>query len=131
MLRSMVRDCLADEKGPIPSPAGLFSILSYIKTHGLLSECLPVPSDGKLIEAWSSSVDAWVDRLLSLVSSNMAAVRLFSLYCSLKVSLLQKFSKCGFFEHMFEVFQLDYDWKKENLGLLHALYYLLELILAN
>ncbi|XP_008807711.2 proline-, glutamic acid- and leucine-rich protein 1 [Phoenix dactylifera] len=71
MLRSLVRDRLPDEKRPFPSPAELSSILAYVKTHGLLSERLADPSDGKLIEAWRSAVDAWVDRLLLLVSSNM------------------------------------------------------------
>ncbi|KAG1366435.1 proline-, glutamic acid- and leucine-rich protein 1 [Cocos nucifera] len=71
MLRSLVRDRLPDEKRPFPSPAELSSILAYVKTHGLLSERLADSSDGKLIEAWKSAVDAWVDRVLFLVSSNM------------------------------------------------------------
>ncbi|XP_010939528.1 uncharacterized protein [Elaeis guineensis] len=71
MLRSLVRDRLPDEKRPFSSPAELSSVLAYVKTHGLLSERLADSSDGKLIEAWRSAVDAWVDRILFLVSSNM------------------------------------------------------------
>lgn len=110
MLRSLVRDRLPDEKRPLPSPADLSSILAYVKTHGLLSESLADSSDGKLIEAWRSAVDAWVDRVLFLVSSNMVAVQLFSDFLfSKSQGSWEKFSKCGFFEHIVEVLQLVYN----------------------
>ncbi|XP_072960593.1 uncharacterized protein [Typha angustifolia] len=73
LLRSLVRDRLpgADEKHPFPNPSELSSILASIKTHGFLSEDIPDPPNEKLAEAWRSAFDAWVDRVLSLVSSAM------------------------------------------------------------
>ncbi|KAJ8477452.1 hypothetical protein OPV22_021179 [Ensete ventricosum] len=71
LLRSLVRDRLPEESGPAPSPSELSSILASIKTHSLLSEHVPDPSDAKLIEAWRTAVDAWIERVLSLTSSKM------------------------------------------------------------
>ncbi|RRT73005.1 hypothetical protein B296_00029973 [Ensete ventricosum] len=74
LLRSLVRDRLPEESGPAPSPSELSSILASIKTHSLLSEHVPDPSDTKLIEAWRTAVDAWIERVLSLTSSKMVWV---------------------------------------------------------
>ncbi|KAJ6791869.1 proline-, glutamic acid- and leucine-rich protein 1 isoform X2 [Iris pallida] len=71
ILRSVARDLLPDDKRPFPSSSELSLILSYVKTHGILTERHSQPSDRKLIDGWRSAVDEWVDRLLSLVSSNM------------------------------------------------------------
>nr|XP_009403178.1 PREDICTED: proline-, glutamic acid- and leucine-rich protein 1 [Musa acuminata subsp. malaccensis]XP_018683559.1 PREDICTED: proline-, glutamic acid- and leucine-rich protein 1 [Musa acuminata subsp. malaccensis] len=71
LLRSLVRDRLPEESGPAPSPSELSSILASIKTHSLLSEHVPDLSDAKLIEAWRTAVDAWIERVLSLASSKM------------------------------------------------------------
>ncbi|WOL18805.1 proline-, glutamic acid- and leucine-rich protein 1 [Canna indica] len=71
LLRSLVRDRLPEENRPDPGPSELSSILASVKTQGLLSERVFDPSDTKLVEAWRTAVDAWVERLLSLVSSIM------------------------------------------------------------
>ncbi|XP_020247498.1 proline-, glutamic acid- and leucine-rich protein 1 isoform X2 [Asparagus officinalis] len=72
MLQSLIRDHLPDDRRPFPSSSELASVLSHVKTHGLLSERDPNPDPNpKIAEAWRSTVDEWVDRLLSLVSSNM------------------------------------------------------------
>lgn len=78
LLRSLLRDRLPDEKRPLPSPSQLTSILSLVRTHDLLSESLPqravaaeAPGPDKLVRAWGAAVDAWVERCLSLSSSNM------------------------------------------------------------
>lgn len=76
LLRSLVRDRLPEESGPAPSPSELSSILASIKTHSLLSEHVPDLSDAKLIEAWRTAVDAWIERVLSLASSKMVWVPL-------------------------------------------------------
>ncbi|KAI3953935.1 hypothetical protein MKW98_017759 [Papaver atlanticum] len=75
LLRSLIKDYLPDEKQPIPSPSQLSYIVSTIKTHGLLSECVSTnnnePVEQKHMDKWKTTVDSWVDRLLLLTSSKM------------------------------------------------------------
>ncbi|XP_026386237.1 proline-, glutamic acid- and leucine-rich protein 1-like [Papaver somniferum] len=75
LLRSLIKDYLPDEKQPIPSPSQLSYIVSTIKTHGLLSECVSSnnnePVEQKHMDKWKTTVDSWVERLLLLTSSKM------------------------------------------------------------
>ncbi|KAL0919984.1 hypothetical protein M5K25_009080 [Dendrobium thyrsiflorum] len=69
MLRSVVRDRLPDEKRPF-RVVELTAVLSHVRTHGLLFERHSDIADRKLVEAWRSAVDGWVERVLSLASSS-------------------------------------------------------------
>ncbi|KAJ4972716.1 hypothetical protein NE237_005890 [Protea cynaroides] len=71
LLRSLMRDYLPDDKRPSPSPSKLSDVVSAIKTHDLLLESSREPVDQKQIDNWKSAIDAWVERLLLLVSSEM------------------------------------------------------------
>ncbi|KAJ0988331.1 hypothetical protein J5N97_006687 [Dioscorea zingiberensis] len=72
LLRSILRDRLPDEKQLSSGPSELATVLSDVKTYGLLSERLAGSApDSKLMESWKSAVDEWVDRVLSLISSRM------------------------------------------------------------
>ena len=74
MLRTLIRDHLPDENRPFPSSSELAAVLSRVKTYGLLSERFSSPDPNpKILEAWRSAVDEWVDRLISLISSNMVS----------------------------------------------------------
>lgn len=87
LLSSLVRERLPGGDGaagsrPSPSPAELSSVLAAVKTHGLLAEAGAAAAaaasagrpDPELAESWRGAVDAWADRVLSLVSSNAVAV---------------------------------------------------------
>ncbi|CAK9149218.1 unnamed protein product [Ilex paraguariensis] len=71
LLRSLLKDHVPDEKHPFRNPWELSHVVSAVKTHRLLSEFATDSTDQKQIENWKSAVDAWVNRLLTLVSSNM------------------------------------------------------------
>ncbi|KAI8563443.1 hypothetical protein RHMOL_Rhmol03G0111600 [Rhododendron molle] len=73
LLRSLVREHLPDEKHPFKGPLELSHVVSTVKTHRLLSESLAgvESTDPKAVESWKAAVDAWVDRVFSLASSNM------------------------------------------------------------
>ncbi|KAI3970679.1 hypothetical protein MKX01_024326 [Papaver californicum] len=76
LLRSLIKDYLPDEKHPIPSPSQLSYVISTLKTHGLLSECVSSNNNEsveqkKHMDKWKATVDSWVDRLLFLTSSKM------------------------------------------------------------
>ncbi|KAF5185273.1 3-chlorobenzoate-3,4-dioxygenase reductase subunit [Thalictrum thalictroides] len=72
LLRSLTKNHLPDENHPFPSPSELSTVVTAIKTHGLLSESVYGDSvDQKFVDKWKSAVDAWVERLLLLVSSKM------------------------------------------------------------
>lgn len=73
LLRSLIREHLPDEKHPFKGPPELSHVVSTVKTHRLLSESLAgvESADPKAAEGWKAAVDAWVDRVLSLASSNM------------------------------------------------------------
>ncbi|XAR53501.1 hypothetical protein NMG60_11022080 [Bertholletia excelsa] len=72
LLRSLLREQLPDEKHPFKGPLELFHLVSMVKTHGLLSESLtPESTEPKVVESWKAAVDAWVNRVLMLASSNM------------------------------------------------------------
>lgn len=71
LLRSLVKDRLPDEKHPFRNPLDLSHVVSAVKTHRLLSEVDESSKDRKQIENWKSAVDAWVNRLIMLVSSDM------------------------------------------------------------
>ncbi|OAY80601.1 hypothetical protein ACMD2_16403 [Ananas comosus] len=84
LLSSLVRERLPGGDGaagsrPSPSPAELSSVLAAVKTHGLLAEAAAAAAtaagrpDPELAESWRGAVDAWADRVLSLVSSNAVA----------------------------------------------------------
>lgn len=74
LLKSLIKDRLPtneNENEPCTAPYELAAVVSTIKTHSLLSESLPEPCDPKLVETWKSVVDAWIEHLLSLISSKM------------------------------------------------------------
>ncbi|KAL5992129.1 hypothetical protein ACLOJK_013044 [Asimina triloba] len=72
LLKSIIRDRLPDEKHPFRAHSDLSYIVSLLETHDLLSESFPdEAADLRLVESWKSTVDEWVERLLSLVSSKM------------------------------------------------------------
>lgn len=71
LLKSLIKDRLPDEKHPFSSPSELSAVVSTVKNHALLSESFPESCDPKLVESWNSTVDIWVEHLLSLISSKM------------------------------------------------------------
>ncbi|XP_010242430.1 PREDICTED: proline-, glutamic acid- and leucine-rich protein 1-like isoform X2 [Nelumbo nucifera] len=86
LLRSLIRDRVPDEKHPFSKPSELSIVVSAVKNHGLLSESSREAVDPKHMENWKSSIDAWIERLLLLVSSKMpdkcwAGICLLGLTC--------------------------------------------------
>ncbi|KAG6680397.1 hypothetical protein I3842_13G039800 [Carya illinoinensis] len=72
LLRTLIKEDLPDETHPFRNPAGLSTVVSMIKTHGLLSESsFGESTNRKQIENWKSAVDSWVERLDLLVSHAM------------------------------------------------------------
>ncbi|KAL4198474.1 hypothetical protein AMTRI_Chr03g140390 [Amborella trichopoda] len=71
LLRSLMADRVPDEKRPLSSPLELSNVVSCIKLHKLLSETYPVKVDKSNFNDWKSAVDSWIERLLSLASSEM------------------------------------------------------------
>ncbi|XP_059433960.1 uncharacterized protein LOC132167082 isoform X2 [Corylus avellana] len=72
LLRTLIKEHVPDDTHPFPDPAGLSTVVSGIKTHGLLAEwSFEKSTDQKKIQNWKSAVDSWVERLLLLVSHNM------------------------------------------------------------
>ncbi|XP_030966472.1 uncharacterized protein LOC115987139 [Quercus lobata] len=71
LLRTLIKERVPDDKHPFENPAELSTVVSLIKTHGLLSESFSKSTDQKLVDNWKSAVDSWVERVLLLVSSNM------------------------------------------------------------
>lgn len=71
LLRTLIRENVPDEKHSFRRPSELSRVVSMIKTHNLLAESYSVLTDPKQIDNWRAAVDAWVDRLLQLVSSDM------------------------------------------------------------
>ncbi|KAL7108030.1 hypothetical protein ACP275_06G090100 [Erythranthe tilingii] len=86
LLRSLLREYVPDEKHPFSNPSELSYIVSTVKTHKLLSEWSPQPMEQESVEAWKSTVDSWVKRLLTLTSSTLpdkcwAGICLLGLTC--------------------------------------------------
>ncbi|KAK2982374.1 hypothetical protein RJ640_026572 [Escallonia rubra] len=83
LLRSFTKHHLPDEKRPLKNPLHLSRVISTVKTHRLLSENPASQSaDQKHIDSWKSAVDAWVNRLLVLVSNKCwAGICLLGLTC--------------------------------------------------
>ncbi|KAM3732952.1 hypothetical protein ACB098_11G097400 [Castanea mollissima] len=71
LLRTLLKERVPDDKHPFENPAELSTVVSLIKTHGLLSESLRESTDQKVVDNWKSAVDSWVERVLLLVSNNM------------------------------------------------------------
>ncbi|XP_020683452.1 proline-, glutamic acid- and leucine-rich protein 1-like [Dendrobium catenatum] len=109
MLRSVVRDRLPDEKRPFRL-AELTAVLSHVRTHGLLFERHPDITERKLVEAWRSAVDGWVERVLSL-ASNSAPDKCWAGICLLGVTSEEccsdrfQSSYTIWFQKLFENFQ--------------------------
>ncbi|KAG2672400.1 hypothetical protein I3760_13G038900 [Carya illinoinensis] len=83
LLRTLIKEDLPDETHPFRNPAGLSTVVSMIKTHGLLSESsFGESTNRKQIENWKSAVDSWVERLDLLVSHAMVFINklLFKFY---------------------------------------------------
>lgn len=68
MLRSIISEHLPKDNRLFWSLSELPSILSHVKIHMLLSE---QDTNPEVMEDWRSTVDEWVDRLISLISSSM------------------------------------------------------------
>ncbi|KAK3001207.1 hypothetical protein RJ639_022001 [Escallonia herrerae] len=83
LLRSLTKYELPDVKRPLKNPLHLSRVISTVKTHRLLSENPASQSaDQKHIDSWKSAVDAWVNRLLVLVSNKCwAGICLLGLTC--------------------------------------------------
>nr|XP_023881665.1 uncharacterized protein LOC111994038 [Quercus suber] len=86
LLRTLIKERVPDDKHPFENPAELSTVVSLIKTHGLLSESFSKSTDQKLVDNWKSAVDSWVERVLVLVSNNMpdkcwAGICLLGLTC--------------------------------------------------
>lgn len=71
LLRSLLREYVPDEKHPFSNHSELSYVVSTIKTHKLLCEWTSQPVEQDLVDAWKSAVDSWVNRLLTLASSNL------------------------------------------------------------
>ncbi|RDX76940.1 hypothetical protein CR513_43008, partial [Mucuna pruriens] len=71
LLLTLIRDHLPDDKCSFSNPSQLSKVVSLIKTHSLLSESFPDSTRPKLIEAWKSALDSWLNRILSLLSTSM------------------------------------------------------------
>ncbi|XP_019460211.1 PREDICTED: proline-, glutamic acid- and leucine-rich protein 1 isoform X1 [Lupinus angustifolius] len=70
LLRTLIRDHVPDEKHPFSNTLEISRVISLVKTHRLLSESVNQFVDPKVVEAWKSNVTSWVERILSLLSSN-------------------------------------------------------------
>jgi hypothetical protein len=77
LLRALTRDLddSGDRRSRLFAGNDLANVLEKVQLHGLLSEVLPQGYDGKdeakIRQEWRSAVDAWVGRLLLLVSDRM------------------------------------------------------------
>ncbi|XP_051141278.1 uncharacterized protein LOC127258473 [Andrographis paniculata] len=71
LLRSLLRDYIPDAKHPFSNPLDMSFVVSVIKTHSLLSESAPQPTDDNVMNSWKLAVDSWMNRLLTLASSNL------------------------------------------------------------
>lgn len=70
LLRTLIKEHIPDEKHPFSNPSELSRVVSMVKTHSLLAESFTESMDLKQIESWKSAVDAWVNRILTLASSD-------------------------------------------------------------
>ncbi|KAL9223986.1 hypothetical protein vseg_000064 [Gypsophila vaccaria] len=70
LLRHLITDKLPTETRQLRNPADISAVVSAVTTHQLISEQLPTSSTAKLSSSWKSSVDGWVDHVLSLARSN-------------------------------------------------------------
>lgn len=77
LLRTLIKEHVPDEKHPFRNPSELSKVVSMIKAHKLLGESSTEATDKKQVEIWTSTVDAWVERLFSLVSSSMVSLLIF------------------------------------------------------
>ncbi|KAL3838197.1 hypothetical protein ACJIZ3_022788 [Penstemon smallii] len=71
LLRSLLREYVPDDKHPFSNPSELSYVVSTVKAHKLLSEWSPHTVEQDLIDGWKAVVDSWINRLLTLVSSNL------------------------------------------------------------
>lgn len=77
LLRSLTRDLddSGDRRTRLFAGEDLANVLEKVQLHGLLSEVLPEGSAGKdeakIRQDWRLAVDAWVERLLLLLSDKM------------------------------------------------------------
>lgn len=71
MLSTLLREHVPDDSRPFSDPSELASVTATLRVHKLLSESFEDSTDEKLVESWKKAVDAWVDRLLLLVSSDV------------------------------------------------------------
>ena len=79
MLRTILKEDVPDDNSntkPLSNASKLSRIVSKIQTFNLLSESTSM-SDAKLMERWKSTVDDWINRLLSLVSNASSSMVLF------------------------------------------------------
>ncbi|KAE8682397.1 hypothetical protein F3Y22_tig00111244pilonHSYRG00063 [Hibiscus syriacus] len=70
MLDYLMNDQIPNETDLSPQHCDLQRVVNTIRNLGLLSESFPQETNNsKIAEDWSVSVDSWLDRVLSLVSS--------------------------------------------------------------
>lgn len=78
LLRSLLREYVPDDRNPFNNPSELSYVVYTIKTHKLLSEWSAQPMEQNSVDAWKLAVDSWVHRLLTLMSSNLVRIFLFT-----------------------------------------------------
>ncbi|XP_059670318.1 uncharacterized protein LOC132315897 [Cornus florida] len=72
LLRLLTEEYLTvtGQNDAVPTPPVFTYVVNAIKNFALLSESFTELTDSKLVQDWKSSVDAWVDGLLYLVSGD-------------------------------------------------------------
>ena len=94
LLRTLIKERVPDDKHPFENPAELSTVVSLIKTHGLLSESFSKSTDQKLVDNWKSAVDSWVERVLLLVSNNMVFINIINCSISMWIFCFYKKLEC-------------------------------------
>lgn len=75
LLEYLMNDQIPNETDPSPQQCDLQRVVNAINNLGLLSESLPEGTkNSKIAEDWAISVDSWLHRVLSLLSSPRVSV---------------------------------------------------------
>lgn len=113
LLQMQIRDRLPDEKAQL-NLSHLLSVMSAVKSHGLLRESVHPKDNPKLAKKWKDAFDTWIGHVLSLVSSTMpdkqfAGISLLGITCVECSSDRFMASYSGWFHRLYEIIQIpDY-----------------------
>lgn len=77
LLQMQIRDHLPDEKTQL-NLSHLLSVVSAVKSHGLLRESVDPEDNPKLAKKWKDAFDTWIGHVLSLVSSTMVLLSILT-----------------------------------------------------